>query len=72
MGTKALIIILAVAVALLIAAVCYLLVTRPKVVEISDTLPQSKKRKDCWLKLQNEGKQYLKIRDGKVFLKVVK
>lgn len=72
MATKTLIIILIVAVALLVAAVCYLVLTRPKVVEISDTLPQSKKRKDCWLKLQNEGKQYLKLKDGKVYLKVVK
>lgn len=68
---KALVIVLIVVACLLAAAVCYLIATRPKVVEISDTLPQSKKKKDCWLKLQNEGKQYLKIKDGRVYLKIV-
>ena len=68
---KALVIVLIVVAALLVAAVCYLIATRPKVVEISDTLPQSKKKKDCWLKLQNEGKQYLRIKDGRVYLKIV-
>jgi len=68
---KALAITLFVAVVILLAVICYLIATRPKVVEISDTLPQSKRRKDCWLKLQNEGKQYLKIKDGRVYLKII-
>lgn len=68
---KALAITLFVAVVILLAVICYLIATRPKVVEISDTLPQSKRRKDCWLKLQNEGKQYLKLKDGRVYLKIV-
>ena len=72
MGTKALAIVFFVTVVVLLAVICYLIATRPNIVEISDDLPQSKKRKDCWLKLQNEGKQYLKIKDGKVYLKVVK
>lgn len=71
MGTKALAIAFFVVTALLVAVICYLIATKPKVVEISDTLPQSKRRKDCWLKLQNEGKQYLKIKDGRVYLKIV-
>ena len=70
--SKALLLILLLIIAALAAAVVYLLVTRPKVVEISDTVPASKKRKDCWLKLQNEGKPYLRIQDGHVYLKVVK
>ena len=64
-------IVLIITVAILLAVICYLIATRPKVVEISDSLPQSKRRKDCWLKLQNEGKQYLKIKDGRVYLKIV-
>jgi hypothetical protein len=71
MGTKALAIAFFVVTVLLVAVICYLIATRPKVVEISDTLPQSKRRKDCWLKLQNEGKQYLKIKDGRVYLKII-
>ena len=68
---KTLAIVFFVTVAILLAVICYLIATRPKVVEISDSLPQSKRRKDCWLKLQNEGKQYLKIKDGRVYLKIV-
>lgn len=69
---KTILIILLVIIAALLAAVIYLLVTRSKVVEISDDLPQNPRLRNCWLKLQNEGKQYLKIKDGKVYLKIVK
>jgi len=50
----------------------YLVLTRPKTVEISDTIPEKNSPKNNWLQLQNEGKKYLKEKDGKVFLKVVK
>ena len=58
-------------IAALVAAVVYLIVTRPKIVEICDTLPVKSSRKNCWLKLQNEGKPYLRIVDGKVYLSLV-
>ena len=68
---KALVIILLVIIAALVATVVYLYLNRPKVVEISDTLPEKANRRNCWLKLQNEGKQYLRIVDGKVYLSIV-
>lgn len=49
-----------------------MIVNWPKVVEISDEQPKSNLLKDGWLKLQNEGVEYLKYEDGKVKLKVVK
>ena len=44
----------------------------PKVIEISDKQPQSNLRKDAWLKLQNEGAEYIRYEDGKIKLKIVK
>ena len=44
----------------------------PKVIEISDNQPQSNLRKDAWLKLQNEGAEYILYEDGKVKLRIVK
>ena len=68
---KAIVIILLVIIAALIAAVIYLFAERHKIVEISDDLPASGNLRDCWLKLQNEGKPYLRIVDGKVYLSIV-
>lgn len=68
---KTALIILLILCALLAGCVMYLLSKRVDVIEISDDLPEKASRKNCWLKLQNEGKQYLKIKDGKVSLKVV-
>lgn len=44
---------------------------RKKAVLISDVAPASHNRKDAWLKLQDEGKKYIKFKDGKVLLWVV-
>ena len=41
-----------------------------KTVKISDSIPEDPSPKNCWLKLQNEGMKYVKIKDGKVFLKI--
>lgn len=38
---------------------------------IEDTV-NSDNTRDAWLKLQNEGKKYLTIKDGKVSLKILK
>lgn len=55
------------AVALLVAVVKW-----PKVIEISDDEPEIKNETNGWLKLQNEGKKYIKYENGKVKLKIVK
>lgn len=69
---KVALIILLLLCALLAGAVMYLLANRPEVIEISDNLPKTDKTKDYWLKLQNEGKKYVKVKDGKIYLKIVK
>lgn len=69
---KTALIILLLLCAILVGVIMYLLANRPQVVEISDDLPKTNKTKDYWLKLQNEGKQYVKVKDGKIYLKIVK
>lgn len=59
-------------IAVLAVAVFILLVTRPKVKTVSDTLPKDSRTTSKVLKLQNEIAPYLKEKDGKVYLKVVK
>ena len=44
----------------------------PKVVEISDELPEKINKRSLWLKLQNEGKNYVRTDEKRVYLKVVK
>lgn len=39
-------------------------------VKISDTLPDNPTPKNCWMKFQNEGAKYIKIKDGKIYLKI--
>ena len=64
--------ILSIIIALLAIAVIVLLITRPRIVEVADEAPTSLRKRDGWLKLQNEGKEYLKYKDGKVYLRIVK
>lgn len=66
--TTILLIIIAILCGVIIALVC----TRPKIIEISDEVPMSSRKRDAWLKLQNEGKEYIAFKDGRVFLRVVK
>lgn len=66
--TTILLIIIAILCGVIIALVC----TRPKVIEISDEAPASSRKRDAWLKLQNEGKEHLVFKDGKVLLRIVK
>lgn len=68
---KTALIILLILCAVLAGVVMYLLANRPKIVDICDDLPDKASRKNCWLKLQNEGKPYLRIVDGKVYLSLV-
>lgn len=44
----------------------------PKIVEIEDNMPEIKNETNGWLKLQNEGKKYVKFEDDHVKLKIVK
>lgn len=43
---------------------------KSKTIKISDNAPENVTPKNCWMKLQNEGAKYVKIKDGKVFLKI--
>ena len=65
-------VLLLIIIACLLAVIVALLLSRPKIIEISDDAPASDRSRDAWLKLQNEGKDYVKIKDGKVYLRIVK
>ena len=43
---------------------------KAKTVKITDEAPEDATPKNCWLKLQNEGMKYVKVKDGKVTLKI--
>ena len=64
--------VLGILLAVSIAANVVMWFNRPKVVEISDVLPEKDSAKNRWLQLQNEGKNYLRTDNGRVYLKVVK
>lgn len=59
-------------IALLFLIIVILVLTRPKVITIEDYAPKEISYKNNWLKLQNEGAKYVKVKDGKVELKIVK
>ena len=59
-------------IAVLVLVIVIMAIKWPKVIEISDNQPQSNLRKDAWLKLQNEGAEYIRYEDGKVKLRIVK
>lgn len=59
-------------IAVLVLVIVIMAIKWPKVVELSDEQPQSNLRKDAWLKLQNEGAEYIRYEDGKVKLRIVK
>lgn len=59
-------------IAVLVLVIVIMAIKWPKVIEISDNQPQSNLRKDAWLKLQNEGAEYILYEDGKVKLRIVK
>lgn len=56
----------------LAAIVVVMCIKWPKVIKIEDELPSILDEKSKWLKLQNEGGKYIKEKDGKVYLKIVK
>lgn len=57
---------------ILVAAIVIMAIKWPKVVEISDVAPDKDSPRNRWLKLQNEGKKYVRLENGVVKLKIVK
>ena len=53
-------------------ALLIVIIKWPKIVEISDDVPEIRNETNGWLKLQNEGKKYVKFENGKVKLKIIK
>ena len=39
-------------------------------IKITDDIPDNPTVKNCWMKLQNEGMKYVKIKKGKIYLKI--
>lgn len=39
-------------------------------IKITDDIPDNPTAKNCWMKLQNEGMKYVKIKKGKIYLKI--
>lgn len=65
-------IILLAVIAILLIAVVVLIATRPKVVVLSDDLPNGTLSRIAVMKLQNEISPYVYIKDNRVCLNVVK
>ena len=72
LNVKIMEIVLGVLLAVSVAANVVMWFNRPKVVEISDVLPEKNSAKNRWMKLQNEGKNYVRTDNERVYLKVVK
>ena len=49
-----------------------LIVIKYKTVTITDTKPNNSNCRNNWLQLQNEGCKYVKVKDDKVYLKIIK
>ena len=64
--------ILLITIILLAIVIIVMAIKWPKVIEIEDEMPVSLDNKSKWLKLQNEGGKYIKEKDGKIYLKIVK
>lgn len=56
----------------LAAALCYILCKRPRIVEISREAPEGTSQRAGWMKLQALGKDFVKVKDGKVIIRMVK
>ena len=53
-------------------AISIMAIKWPKTIELTDVAPEEDSPKNRWLKLQNEGGEYVRLEDGKVKLKIVK
>ena len=47
-----------------------LIIEKLSTIKISDDIPDNPTAKNCWMKLQNEGMKYVKIKKGKIYLKI--
>ena len=61
----------------ILAALCIFFATKyfllkGKLVTLTDNLPEKPSARNCWLKLQDTGKEYITKKDGKVYLTVLK
>ena len=59
-------------IAILIAVIIVMAIVWPKTIVLSDWAPEELSDKNKWLKLQNEGGKYVKIKDNKIWIKIVK
>lgn len=59
-------------IALLLVVIIIMTIKWPKVVEISDIAPKDLSPKNLWLQLQNEGGKYVRIKNERIKLKIVK
>ena len=57
---------------LLLVIIIVMAILWPKTVKLEDEVPTELSDKNKWLKLQNEGGKYVKVKDGKVWIKIVK
>ena len=59
-------------IAALAVALVVMICLWPKTITLSDDAPENLTNKNKWLKLQNEGGKYVKVKDGKIYLRIVK
>jgi len=57
---------------IVIGVVAMIIVNRFRIKELVDDAPIEDSPKNRWLKLQNEGGKYVKVKDGKVKIKIIK
>lgn len=55
-----------------LGVVLYMIVNSFRIKELVDDAPVEDSPKNRWLKLQNEGGKYVKVKDGKVKIKIIK
>ena len=59
-------------IALLVLVDILVFIFWPRTITIEDKQPEITSEKNNWLQLQNEGGKYVRVKDGKVYLKIVK
>ena len=57
---------------IVIGVVIMIVINSFRIKELVDDAPVEDSPKNRWLKLQNEGGKYVKIKDGKVKIKIIK
>lgn len=56
---------------LLLIVIVIMVIKWPKIIEISDIVPEEDSPRNRWLQLQNEGGKYVLLENGKIKLKIV-